>query len=330
MVGSCMGEISTGAQSVARTPMYALAGNCRFCPADPMKKAPTAVLNPLHHCWGPNWHKTTLKKDSMVPHVGTLAGDLSCPVQPPSLVEWPVGASPSDRHCFPQQGAVSVHETINPQAALSISIFIHQPVAAFRSKVLFLSAKQSIPKLRQAIFIHQPRTSPPVTAFRSKVLFLSAKQSIPKLRQAAKQLFPSTRHQPVAAFRLPHDRTPQQTNVLFLSAKQSTSAPSITAAPSRQVAIFILPKFPSVRGTPGYSCMYLKKDYSSSGTADTEDFWSIVILTNVYTTVCQYGTQYVCQYRYCNIKNVRTFLQYNREIGNVQGNNKIGKNPEKP
>ena len=86
MVGSCMGEISTGAQSVARTPMYALAGNCRFCPADPMKKAPTAVLNPLHHCWGPNWHKTTLKKDSMVPHVGTLADDLSCPVQPPSLV----------------------------------------------------------------------------------------------------------------------------------------------------------------------------------------------------------------------------------------------------
>ena len=88
MVGSCMGEISTGAQSVARTPMYALAGNCRFCPADPMKKAPTAVLNPLHHCWGPNWHKTTLKKDSMVPHVGTLADDLSCPVQPPSLVQW--------------------------------------------------------------------------------------------------------------------------------------------------------------------------------------------------------------------------------------------------
>ena len=89
MVGSCMGEISTGAQSVARTPMYALAGNCRFCPADPMKKAPTAVLNPLHHCWGPNWHKTTLKKDSMVPHVGTLADDLSCPVQPPSLVVQP-------------------------------------------------------------------------------------------------------------------------------------------------------------------------------------------------------------------------------------------------
>ena len=88
MVGSCMGEISTGAQSVARTPMYALAGNCRFCPADPMKKAPTAVLNPLHHCWGPNWHKTTLKKDSMVPHVGTLADDLSCPVQPPSLVQY--------------------------------------------------------------------------------------------------------------------------------------------------------------------------------------------------------------------------------------------------
>ena len=86
MVGSCMGEISTGAQSVARTPMYALAGNCRFCPADPMKKAPTAVLNSLHHCWGPNWHKTTLKKDSTVPHVGTLADDLSCPVQPPSLV----------------------------------------------------------------------------------------------------------------------------------------------------------------------------------------------------------------------------------------------------
>ena len=81
-----MGEISTGAQSVARTPMYALAGNCRFCPADPMKKAPTAVLNSLHHCWGPNWHKTTLKKDSTVPHVGTLADDLSCPVQPPSLV----------------------------------------------------------------------------------------------------------------------------------------------------------------------------------------------------------------------------------------------------
>ena len=80
-----MGEISTGAQSVARTPMYALAGNCRFCPADPMKKAPTAVLNSLHHCWGPNWHKTTLKKD--VPHVGTLADDLSCPVQPPSLVQ---------------------------------------------------------------------------------------------------------------------------------------------------------------------------------------------------------------------------------------------------
>ena len=104
MVGSCMGEISTGAQSVARTPMYALAGNCRFCPADPMKKAPTAVLNPLHHCWGPNWHKTTLKKDSMVPHVGTLADDLSCPVQPPSLVLYsqrPNAAGPGQVQAVP-------------------------------------------------------------------------------------------------------------------------------------------------------------------------------------------------------------------------------------
>ena len=81
-----MGEISMSGQSVVRTPMYALARNRRFCPAAPMKKAPTTVLDSLHHCWGPNWHKTTVKKIQWCLMLGTLADDLSCPVQPPSLV----------------------------------------------------------------------------------------------------------------------------------------------------------------------------------------------------------------------------------------------------
>ena len=83
-----MGEISNWGNCVARTPMYALARNRRFCPAAPMKKAPTAVLDSLHHCWGPNWHKTTLKQIQLCLMLGTstLADDLSCSVQPPSLV----------------------------------------------------------------------------------------------------------------------------------------------------------------------------------------------------------------------------------------------------
>ena len=56
-------------------------------PAAPMKKAPTTVLDSLHHCWGLNWHKTTVKKIQWCLMLGTLADDLSCPVQPPSLVE---------------------------------------------------------------------------------------------------------------------------------------------------------------------------------------------------------------------------------------------------
>ena len=51
-----------------------------------MKKAPTTVLDSLHHCWGLNWHKTTVKKIQWCLMLGTLADDLSCPVQPPSLV----------------------------------------------------------------------------------------------------------------------------------------------------------------------------------------------------------------------------------------------------
>ena len=81
-----MGEISNWGNCVARTPMYALAINRRFCPAAPMKKAPTTVLDSLHHCWGPNWHKTTLKQIQWCLMLGTLADDLSCPVPPPSLV----------------------------------------------------------------------------------------------------------------------------------------------------------------------------------------------------------------------------------------------------
>ena len=81
-----MGEISNSGQSVIRTPMYALAKNRRFCPAAPMKKAPTTVLDSLHHCWGLNWHKTTAKNIQWCHMLGTLADDLSCPVQPPSLV----------------------------------------------------------------------------------------------------------------------------------------------------------------------------------------------------------------------------------------------------
>ena len=85
-----MGEISMSGHSVVRTPMYALAKNRRFCPAAPMKKAPTTVLDSLHHCWGPNWHKTTVKKIQWCLMLGTLADDLSCPVQPPSLVLYKV------------------------------------------------------------------------------------------------------------------------------------------------------------------------------------------------------------------------------------------------
>ena len=51
-----------------------------------MKKAPTTVLDSLHHCWGLNWHKITVKKIQWCLMLGTLADDLSCPVQPPSLV----------------------------------------------------------------------------------------------------------------------------------------------------------------------------------------------------------------------------------------------------
>ena len=63
--------------------------NRRFCPAAPMKKAPTTVLDSMHRCWDPNWHKTTLKQiqwclSTLV--LGTLADGLSCPVPPPSLV----------------------------------------------------------------------------------------------------------------------------------------------------------------------------------------------------------------------------------------------------
>ena len=81
-----MGEISNWGNCVARTPMYALAKNRRFCPVAPKKKAPTTVLDSLHHCWGPNWHKTTLKQIQWCLVLGTLADDLSCPVPPPSLV----------------------------------------------------------------------------------------------------------------------------------------------------------------------------------------------------------------------------------------------------
>ena len=82
-----MGEISNWGNCVARTPTYALARNRRFCPAAPMKKAPTTVLDSMHHCWGPNWHKTTLKQIRWCLMLGTLADDLSCPVPPPSLVQ---------------------------------------------------------------------------------------------------------------------------------------------------------------------------------------------------------------------------------------------------
>ena len=57
----------------------------------------------------------------------------------------------------------------------------HRSAGAFRSTVLFLSAKQSIAKLRQAIVNDIHRSA---GASRRKVLFLSAKQSIAKLRQA--------------------------------------------------------------------------------------------------------------------------------------------------
>ena len=77
---------------------YALARNRRFCPAAPMKKAPTTVLDPLHHCWGPNWHKTTAKKIQWCClMLGTLADDLRCPVQPPSLVLVGRSRSPDPR-----------------------------------------------------------------------------------------------------------------------------------------------------------------------------------------------------------------------------------------
>ena len=92
-----------------------------------------------------------------------------------------------------------------------------------RSKVLFLSEKQSIPNLRQAIVIHR---SPPPTGHRfgsdflSKVLFLSEKQSIPNLRQAIVNL--SSTYWPVDnAFR---------SKVLFLSEKQSI--PNLRQPPS--------------------------------------------------------------------------------------------------
>ena len=67
-----MGEISNWGNCVARTPMYALARNRRFCPAAPMKKAPTTVLDSLHHCWGPNWHTTTPKQIQWCLMLGTV------------------------------------------------------------------------------------------------------------------------------------------------------------------------------------------------------------------------------------------------------------------
>ena len=70
--------------------MYALSGNCHFCPAAPIRRAPAGILSLLHNSCGPNSDKTTSKKcfGSLV--LGTLARDLKSPVQPPSLVQLPI------------------------------------------------------------------------------------------------------------------------------------------------------------------------------------------------------------------------------------------------
>ena len=67
--------------------MYALSGNCHFCPAAPIRRAPAGILGLLHNSCGPNSDKTTSKKcfGSLV--LGTLAQDPKSPVQPPSLVQ---------------------------------------------------------------------------------------------------------------------------------------------------------------------------------------------------------------------------------------------------
>ena len=54
--------------------MYALSGNCHFCPAAPIRRAPAGILGLLHNSCGPNSDKTTSKKCCGSLVLGTLDG----------------------------------------------------------------------------------------------------------------------------------------------------------------------------------------------------------------------------------------------------------------